>query len=51
MFKSKISRDWLWMDCRLSLGNKIRCIQALSNTTPNQINKMRREKRLKVVDY
>ena len=31
MFDSKISRDWIWIERGLSPGDKIRCIQALSN--------------------
>ena len=43
MFDSKISRDWIWIERGLSPGDKIRCIQALSNTTPNRMNKTRGE--------
>ena len=42
-FDSKISRDWIWTERGLSPGDKIRCIQALSNTTPNRMNKTRGE--------
>ena len=35
-------RDWLWNDRGLAPGDKIRNMQVLSNTTPNQIDKMRR---------
>ena len=43
MFESTISRDWLWSDRGLTPGDKIRSIQALSNTSPNQMNKTRGE--------
>lgn len=41
IFDSKISRDWIWTDRGLSPGDKIRCIHALSNTTPTNNNKYR----------
>lgn len=40
---SKVSRDWIWTDRGLKPGDKIRCLQAFSNTTPNIINKTRGE--------
>lgn len=43
MFDTKIYRDWMWSDWGLTPGDKIRCIQALSNGTPNQMNKTRGE--------
>ena len=43
MFDSKISRDWIWTDSGLTLGGKIRNIQALSNTTPIVMSKTRAE--------
>ena len=41
MIPSKHPRDWLWSDRGLKVGNKIRCIQALSSTLPTKINKTR----------
>ena len=41
MMQSKHPRDWLWSDRGLKVGNKIRCIQALSSTLPIKINKTR----------
>lgn len=41
MMESKHSKEWLWSDRVLKVGNKIRCIQALSSTLQFLINKPR----------
>ena len=41
MMKTKYPKEWLWSDRGLKVGNKIRCIQALSSTLPTMINKTR----------
>ena len=39
MTKSKVKRDWLWSNQGLKVGDKMRAIQALSNTLPMNVNK------------
>ena len=39
MMSTKHPTGWLWSDKRLRVGNKVRCIQALSSTLPTMINK------------
>ena len=39
MTKSKVKRDWLWSNQGLKVGDKMRAIQALSNTLTMNVNK------------
>ena len=39
MMPTKHPTGWLWSDKGLRVGNKVRCVQALSSTLPTMINK------------
>ena len=41
MMSTKHPRGWLWSDKGLRVGNKVRCVQALSSTLPTMINNTR----------
>ena len=41
IFGSKVARGWIWTERGLSPGDKLRCIQAMSNSTTSMNNKHR----------
>ena len=43
-----ILRDWIWSDRGLTTADKIRSIQVLLNTNPNQMNKTKVEADMKL---